>query len=403
MFKCVACEAAFHGDCEGLCKGEKKLAQKTSGVKTPTPQLHALCALCARTSRAVWNAANRDASKVTLALATLAAKKMKKAEVVALAKEFELDDMTAELLDFSVSFHETGTSECESAADKIRQLQEATTEVLFSRMPDATLFGDDLVQVFQRAAVKRANGTEDAGEEGVIPSPLVAAGKDVSTALALAARKRSLLPEDEDGEGEGSAGSQAQSGRKHDRSVSCPGCNLPGTTWNTTNCFQRHLRAPKVCPDTKWPEDNTPMDSTVHLNLRAGFQVAPKGRPKKQGRGTDTQLAPLEACSYCGEGESDQNPLLKCITYDEKIEPPLTQTWWTEQKTKLCSHTLHLSCARSQNGALPGNATYQGTVPIEEAGRNVIGFCKECFPRMEAAREVEPVQPPATAEEATTA
>ena len=69
--------------------------------------------------------------------------------------------------------------------------------------------------------------------------------------------------------------------------------------------------------------------------------------------------------------------------------------WFSNQKSKLCGKTLHLSCARSLMASV-----YKGAVPIAGAGKNLIGFCGECFPRMEAARIVEPEveQPPAEAE-----
>jgi hypothetical protein len=378
LFKCVACENVFHGDCAGLSKGEKKLAQKTSGISVSTAKCSALCALCAQTSKVVWNAATRDASMVTLVLATLAAKMHKKGELIELAKKYAMEDMAAELLEFSVRFHNKDGED--SPEEKIEKLRDATAEILLARVPDASLFGEDLVAVFQRAASKRAEGVPTTEDDAVMPSPLKVASEHVSTALALAAHKRSLIPEDD--EDDGAAGGRPKG--RHDPAISCPGCNLPGKTWATSGCFYRHLRAAKECADNKWPEENTPMDGTVTLNLRAGFQVGVKGRTKKVGRSSDPAPPSLDPCSYCGEIEKEGDQLLKCITYHEEIETPLKVSWWSEQKEKLCSKTLHLSCARSLM-----ESTYNGPVPIANAGTNMIGFCKECFPRMEAARKEE--------------
>lgn len=380
LFKCVACENIFHGDCAGLSKGEKKLAQKVSGIKTPTAQCQALCALCAQTSKVVWNAATRDASMVTLVLATIAAKKHKKSELVDLAKAHNMEDIAAELLEFSVRFHDAPKDGEDSPLAKMTKLQDAAAEILLAKVPDASLFGEDLVEIFKRAAAKRAED-EPAGEDDtVVPSPLAVAGKHVTTALALAAHKRSLLPAED-------VGDEAEGGRPkglHNPAINCPGCNLPGTTWATSGCFYRHLRTSKPCADNKWPEQNTPMDVTVQLNLRAGFQVGVKGRTKKASRSSDPVLPPLDPCSYCDEHEKEGDHLIKCITYHEEIQTPLVVSWWTQQKAKLCTKTLHLSCVRSHM-----ESTYEGPVHIANAGRNVIGFCKECFPRMEAARVEE--------------
>jgi hypothetical protein len=87
IFKCVSCELCFHGDCARLGKGEKRLAQKISAVNMQTESLQALCWRCAQTSKVVWHAAIRDACRVTNVLATVAASKLKKAQVLDLAKK----------------------------------------------------------------------------------------------------------------------------------------------------------------------------------------------------------------------------------------------------------------------------------------------------------------------------
>jgi hypothetical protein len=388
LFKCVACEDVFHGDCEGLSKGEKKIVQKVSHFKSKTSDCHALCGRCAQSSKVVWNAATRDASLVTLVLASIAAKKMKKSEVLALAETHGMEDMAGELVEFSVRYHEPPPEgDDDSPEAKLAKLQDAAAEVLLSRVPDASLLGEDLVGIYQRAAKKREDNAPQEEDDTVVPSPIAAASKDVVTALVVASRKRSLFPS-EAGEDE-PAGGAARGGGKHDPAVNCPGCNLPGKTWHTAGTFTRHLRFPKPCPDMKWPENNEPMDDTVHCNLRAGFNLLKRGRPRKAGRSSDpVPSEPLDPCDYCGDGEKEGEPLLKCITYDEPVTLPLAVDWLADQKPKLCNKTLHLSCVRAHTGA-SGNATYKGTVPIAEAGRNVIGFCKDCFPRMEAARPAE--------------
>ena len=48
-----------------------------------------------------------------------------------------------------------------------------------------------------------------------------------------------------------------------------------------------------------------------------------------------------------------------------------------------CSEFIHLDCARKDATVVD---KFDGTVALAQAGRELIGFCKECFLEMEADR-----------------
>ena len=121
------------------------------------------------------------------------------------------------------------------------------------------------------------------------------------------------------------------------------------------------------------------MDATVQMNLRAALTVRPASRPKK-GAGPPAPPA-FEDCNYCGHQTcSAGDPLVGCVSYVE-VSNPKEATWHKDHQAKLCKKALHLSCARAMQAS-----AFKGTVSIEAAGRNVIGFCSVCFPQMEANR-----------------
>ena len=82
------------------------MAQKISSTKMKASELSAICPRCAESGKTVWLAATRDASKVIFVLSSIAAQKLKKAQVVKLAKEYDMEDMTAELVQYAAGFHE---------------------------------------------------------------------------------------------------------------------------------------------------------------------------------------------------------------------------------------------------------------------------------------------------------
>ena len=293
-----------------------------------------------------------------------------------------MEDIFPELVDFSAVFHsDVGTADG-TPGTRITAVQEAAANILLERVPDGSLFGEQLVTVFQRAAVKRREGIvyregeqADDDEDAPVPSPIAAAGSMMTRALATATRKRSLQAQQEAGD----PGEEEPVGANpnHDPAINCPGCNLPGVTWSKRNVFYRHLKAPSVCKDVKHPDENSPMDVTVQMNLRAAHQIRESKRPRKRAP-VETSEA-LKPCSYCEESAAG-DALMKCVSYIP-ISNPKEASWWKEHQPKLCDNTLHLSCVRSNKPE-----EYMGSVPIEEAGRNIIGFCTTCFTNMEAAR-----------------
>ena len=94
----------------------------------------------------------------------------------------------------------------------------------------------------------------------------------------------------------------------------------------------------------------------------------------------------FEDCDYCGQQISSAgDPLVGCVSYVE-VSNPKEATWHKDHQAKLCKKALHLGCARAQQAS-----AFKGTVSIDAAGRNVIGFCSVCFPQMEANRpDAEP-------------
>ena len=148
------------------------------------------------------------------------------------------------------------------------------------------------------------------------------------------------------------------------------------------SCFNRHVRAPTLCADVKYPIENQPMDGTVQMNLRAALGMKIGGRPKK---GAEPP-PPLDDCTYYGQQTSEAgDSLVKCVSYVE-VSNPKEATWYKDHQHKLCGKTVHLSCVRKAVGAFPGDTSYKGSIPLAEAQRNVISFCPDCFHRTGATR-----------------
>ena len=141
FFKCIACELVFHGDCEGLSVGEKKVAQKVSSMsQKDRAKLGAICLRCSISARAVWRAATQDACKITELLSVLGANKMRRAQVIKLAKKFEVPELAGELLEYHVKYHEPPEAEGEEARIAlIKELEELSSDILLSRVPDGNL------------------------------------------------------------------------------------------------------------------------------------------------------------------------------------------------------------------------------------------------------------------------
>ena len=400
FFKCIACELVFHGDCEGLSVGEKKVAQKVSSMsQKDRAKLGAICLRCSISARAVWRAATQDACKITELLSVLGANKMRRAQVIKLAEKFEVPELAGELLEYHVKYHEPPEAEGEEARIAlIKELEELSSDILLSRVPDGNLTDERMVAIFKRHAQKEAakqvesetEPEEAEGEDSAVPGTITKAGASLMTGLANASKKRKLIlaPEEpaDDDAAEGVQGPTRKA--NHPDAIPCPGCNLPGKTWEKSATFYRHLREPKPCYATgKFQAKDTPMDLAVQLSLRAGYEIAPKHRPASSSRAPAAPALP--PCAYCGDDcTSESNVLLKCVSYTP-VETPLAANWFATHKASLCTAAVHLDCVRTAQKEGGDRHLYQGDVPIEEAGRNVIGFCPVCFEAMEAARTAQ--------------
>ena len=148
--------------------GEKKVAQKVSSLtQKDRAKLGAICARCADSARAVWRAAIHDACKITELLSVLGASKMRKAQVIKLADKFEMPELAGELLEYHVKYHEPPEKEGEEARiARIKELEELSSDILLSRVPDGNLTDERMIAIFKRLAEKEADSeTEPEGND----------------------------------------------------------------------------------------------------------------------------------------------------------------------------------------------------------------------------------------------
>ena len=406
IVKCAACGFCFHGDCIGLSKGEKAIARGTSALTTPIKDCDLVCPTCRDSSVAVWDAAVLDCSKVMGVLSQVAAKKMKRSEIIKLAKESDMDAAAEHMLAYAAKFHEPPSEESERAAH-LEDIDSIVSSILLTRKPEGLVLADDqLVPIFNRASRKRAEAASKAAQgvaaedDDTLPTPIAGAGSAIAQSVAVASRKRALTRELE-GDDAGPAGDNKKN-PKHDQSVNCPGCNKPGAAWDQPSAFYRHLRECKACPRNHFPPNDTPMDLTVQLHLRAGYEIPknkrPQGSSSKAPAPEPVVQEPLDPCAYCGECESSvaDDPLVKCVGYTGKMVLPLASNWFSDLQGKLCRKIVHLSCVRTAQAAGGSEGHYNGPVEIGDAGRNIIGFCSTCFEKMEEEREE--AEEPAAAE-----
>ena len=81
---------------------------------------------------------------------------------------------------------------------------------------------------------------------------------------------------------------------------------------------------------------------------------------------------------------SEESPLFRCISYAPLPTGGVTKAWFNECG---CDSFIHLDCVRQYKGDTGlGDGKWRGSVPIDEAQHQLIGFCNTCFDKMEQNR-----------------
>jgi hypothetical protein len=114
----------------------------------------------------------------------------------------------------------------------------------------------------------------------------------------------------------------------------------PCEIYGQRSVFYRHIQSLRVLSE-EIPSRWTRLCSTTS-NLRAGFSIAEKKRPAKDGMGSSAEDPPqLDPCAYCQTVGSE--PFVKCISYTAPVvAEPLTHGWISAHNPKMCTKTLHL-------------------------------------------------------------
>lgn len=395
IFQCPGCAFFFHGDCMNMDH-----AEKTRMNMCPSGEFVAACPSCLENARGLWGTAAISGAELMTGLlaATKLGARPTTEDIEALATKYNADGDT--LLQFKKLWDQTQNGEAGTVV--AAHLRTLTAKGFVDRMPEYKCFNQTLVgdlAEIRRKMTAPSPGRRNASLSGLPPPTVTRGVGEVLSGMTMAVGKRPIGPAVAATEGATEGAETAPTGKEPVGPCSVPkgttfGCNVCGQydQWATKGGFEKHLHKSSVCGKNYLPDWNTPMSSTVQYNLRrlqSQDMLKPQGRPSKKAR-PEGSLFNGQVCDYCDSSRGGE--LLKCISYTQIPINPVEQVQlegggskkvnWFRQEAG-CTKYVHLECVR-KDGTV--NEKFDGTVSLAQAGRALIGFCKECFIKMEEDR-----------------